>query len=101
MVEHCVSSAKVVGARGAVEVRCLAQGSHLSHGQLQPEPRFEPTTSGYKSNALSTRPRLPPSIALCNVLLSIATNIPVLLMTAFVLQGHIFTLKSCILYIML
>ncbi len=23
------------------------------------EPRFEPTTSGYKSNALSTRPRLP------------------------------------------
>ncbi len=25
-----------------------------------------------------------------NVLLSIATNIPVLLMTAFVLQGHIF-----------
>ncbi len=26
-----------------------------------------------------------------NVLLSIATNIPVLLMTAFVLQGHIYT----------
>ncbi len=25
----------------------------------------------------------------CNVLLAIATNIPVLLMTAFVLQGHI------------
>ncbi len=25
-----------------------------------------------------------------NVLLSIATNIPVLLMTAFVLQGHIY-----------
>ncbi len=25
-----------------------------------------------------------------NVLLSIATNIPVLLMTAFVLQGHMF-----------
>ncbi len=40
-------------------VQCLAQGSHLSHVQFLPEPRFEPTTSGYKSNALSTRPRLP------------------------------------------
>ncbi len=27
-------------------VRCLAQGSHLSRGQILPEPRFEPTTSG-------------------------------------------------------
>ncbi len=27
--------------------------------QCLPEPRFEPTTSDYKSNALSTRPRLP------------------------------------------
>ncbi len=36
-------------------VQCLAQGSHLSRGQFLPEPRFEPTTSGYKSNALSTR----------------------------------------------
>ncbi len=49
-------------------VRCLAQGSHLSRGiaggestslihsphrQFLPEPRFEPTTSGYKSDALS------------------------------------------------
>ncbi len=33
-------------------VRCLAQGSHLSRGQFLPEPRFEPTTSGYKSDAL-------------------------------------------------
>ncbi len=41
-------------------VRCLAQGFHLSRGQFLPEPRFEPTTSGYKSNALSIRPRLPP-----------------------------------------
>ncbi len=40
-------------------VRCLAQGSHLSRGQFLPEPGFEPTTSGYKSNALSIRPRLP------------------------------------------
>ncbi len=32
-----------------------------------------------------------------NVLLSIATNIPVLLMTAFVLQGHIYIYAaSCI-----
>ncbi len=47
------------GARGAVGVRSLAQGSHLSRAQFLPEPRFEPTTSDYKSNALSTRPRLP------------------------------------------
>ncbi len=36
-------------------VRCLAQGSHLSRGKFLPEPRFEPTTSGYKSDALSIR----------------------------------------------
>ncbi len=30
-----------------------------------------------------------------NVLLSIATNIPVLLMTAFVLQAHICQEKNC------
>ncbi len=36
-------------------VRCHAQGSHLSRGQFLLEPRFEPITSGYKSNALSTR----------------------------------------------
>ncbi len=40
-------------------VWCLAQGSHLSRGQFLPEPRFEPTTSGYKSNALSIRSRMP------------------------------------------
>ncbi len=40
-------------------VRCLAQGAHLSRGQFLPEPRFKPTTSGDKSNALSIRPRLP------------------------------------------
>ncbi len=33
-------------------VRCLAQGSHLSRGQFLPEPRFEPTNLGYKSDAL-------------------------------------------------
>ncbi len=36
-------------------VRCLAQGSHISRGQFLPGPRFEPTTSSYKTNALSTR----------------------------------------------
>ncbi len=41
----------------------VAQGSHLSHGQFLPEQRFEPTTSGYKSNALSIRPRLPRQVA--------------------------------------
>ncbi len=40
-------------------VRCLAQGSHLSRGQFLPKPRFEPTTSGYKSDALSIWPWLP------------------------------------------
>ncbi len=29
-------------------VQGLAQGSHLSRGQFLPEPRFEPTTLGYK-----------------------------------------------------
>ncbi len=43
-------------------VRCIAQGSHLSRGQFLPEPRFKPTTSGYKSNALSIRPWLPHSL---------------------------------------
>ncbi len=39
-------------------VRCLAQGSHLSREQFLPEPRFEPTTSGYKFDALSIRSQL-------------------------------------------
>ncbi len=51
-------SSRCCGARGAVGVRCLAQESHLSRGLFLLEPRFKPTTSGYKSNALSTRPRL-------------------------------------------
>ncbi len=42
-------------------VRCLAQGSHLSRGQFLPEPRFEPTTSGYKCDALSIRATTAPS----------------------------------------
>ncbi len=43
-------------------VRCLAQGSHLSRGHFLPEPGFKPqpwVTSGFKSNALSIKPRLP------------------------------------------
>ncbi len=56
-------------------VRCLALGSHLSRGieggenapySLSPPTipagagtRYEPTTLGYKSDALSIRPRLP------------------------------------------
>ncbi len=31
---------------------------HDPHRQFLPDPRFEPTTSGYKSDALSIRPRL-------------------------------------------
>ncbi len=37
----------------------LLKGLNLSREQYLPEQRFEPTTLGYKSNALSTRPRLP------------------------------------------
>ncbi len=43
-------------------VWCLAQGSHLSRGQFLLEPRFEHTTSGYKSNALSIRDMTAPKI---------------------------------------
>ncbi len=50
--------ANAVAPGEPLEVQCLAQGSHLGRGQFLPEPRFEPTTSGYKSNALSIRPRL-------------------------------------------
>ncbi len=51
-------------------VRRLAQGSHLRRGQFLPEPRFEPTTSGYKSNALSIRPQLHMSVYYNNIMLS-------------------------------
>ncbi len=44
--------------REQLGVQCLAQGSHFSCGHFLPEPRFEPTTSGHKSNALSIRPQL-------------------------------------------
>ncbi len=48
-------------------VQCLAQGSHLSRGQFLPELRFEPTTSGYKSNARSIRATTAPDLV-CLVL---------------------------------
>ncbi len=35
---------------------------HSPHRKFLPEPRFEPTTSGYKSDAPSIRPRLPLNI---------------------------------------
>ncbi len=47
-------------------VRWLAQGSHLSRGQFLPEPRFEPTTSDYKSDALSTT--APPVLCILPIL---------------------------------
>ncbi len=52
-------AANAAAPREQLGVRCLAQGSYLSRGQFLPEPRFEPTTLGYKSDALSIRPRLP------------------------------------------
>ncbi len=42
--------------------QCLALGTHLNHGQFLPEPRFEPTTLGYKTDALSIRPPEPPPL---------------------------------------
>ncbi len=64
------------GARGAVfGVWCLAQGCHLSRGWFLPELRFEPTTSGYKSNALSIRPRLPCTISRLNSKFQISNKI--------------------------
>ncbi len=64
------------GARGAVfGVWCLAQGCHLSRGWFLPELRFEPTTSGYKSNALSIRPRLPCTISRFNSKFQISNKI--------------------------
>ncbi len=50
-------------------VWCLAQGSHLSRGQFLPEPRFEPTTSGYKSDALAIRATTAPVDGFSAVLL--------------------------------
>ncbi len=52
------------GARGAVGGSVPCSRVHLCRGHFLPEPRFEPTTSGYKSNALSIRPRLPPLLLL-------------------------------------
>ncbi len=45
------------GAREHLGIQCLAQGPHLSRDSwiIPAEPRFEPTTSGYKSDALSIR----------------------------------------------
>ncbi len=51
-------AANAVAPGEQLGVRCPAQESHLSCGQFLPEPRFEPTTSGYKSDALSIRTRL-------------------------------------------
>ncbi len=51
-------AADIVAPGEQLGVRCLAQGSHLSRGHFLPEPGFEPTTLGYKSNTLSIRPQL-------------------------------------------
>ncbi len=55
MYTHLEQWTADAAAPGSLGVRCLARGSHLSRGQFLPEPRFKPTTSGYKSNALSIR----------------------------------------------
>ncbi len=41
----------------------LLKGLTSSPGLFLPEPRFKPTTSGYKSDALSIRPRLPITVS--------------------------------------
>ncbi len=62
---HTLGAVDTAAPGEQLGVRCLAQGSHLSRGQFLPEPRFEPTTSGCKSNALSTRATTAP----CDVFL--------------------------------
>ncbi len=42
-----------------LKVERTPEPNHSPHRQFLPEPRFEPATSGYKSDALSIRPRLP------------------------------------------
>ncbi len=60
MHTHLEQWAADVAAPGEqLGVRCLAQGSHLSRGQFLPEPRFDPTASGYKSDPLSIRATTP------------------------------------------
>ncbi len=49
-------SAHTLGAVGSQ--LCSARGAVVD---FLPEPGFEPTTLGFKSNALSIRPRLPKS----------------------------------------
>ncbi len=53
----------------------FALGSPLSHGQFfwDSELRFEPTTSGYKSRTLSTRPWLPRETR--NLKQAVSTNV--------------------------
>ncbi len=64
---HLEQRAADTVARGEqLGVRCLAQGSHLSRGQFLPEPRFEPTTLGYKFDALFIRATTAPHERLVN-----------------------------------
>ncbi len=71
---NCTHTPGAVGgrcssARGAVGgLVLLLKGLTSVRGQFLPEPRFEPTTSGYKSNALSIRPRLPHICDMCCVI---------------------------------
>ncbi len=58
MLTHLEQWAANAAAPGEqLGVRFLAKGSHLSRRQFLLEPRFKPTTLGYKSHALSIRPR--------------------------------------------
>ncbi len=72
-LEQWAADAAVPGEQ--LEVRCLAQGSHLSRGQFLPEPRFEPTTLDYKSNALSTRPKTAPEYDILHILRAQFTSV--------------------------
>ncbi len=55
-------AADTAASREQLGVRCLAQGSHLRRGQFLPELRFESTTSGYMSDALSIRATTAPRV---------------------------------------
>ncbi len=61
-------SADTAAPREQLGVQWLALESQFSPGQFLPEPRFKPTTSDYKSNALSTRPWLTPVLCIVHIL---------------------------------
>ncbi len=94
-LEQWAANAAVPGEQ--LGVRCLAQGSHLSCGQFLLDPRFEPTTSGYKSNALSIRATTAPFTVYGqnNISLNIYIIIGSSILARIFILVHSFVLNAC------